>query len=614
MKSIKLSCAHALFKFLIVKKTIIDGKKVPLFPGAFAIYGHGNVACLGQAMEEFQSDLPGYRGHHEQSMALSGIGYARAMRRKQIFIATSSSGPGAMNMVTAAGVALSNRLPLLLLPGDVFASRFPDPVLQQVENFNSPVENQNDAFKPVSRFFDRITRPEQILNSLPQAIQIMLDPADCGPATIAISQDVQGESYDYPEVFFEERIHTIRRIHPDPTQISEAANQLKNSQQPIIISGGGVLYSEAEEELSQFAKKHNIPVTATAMGIGCMTKDNSHYIGGIGGLGERSANNLSKNTDLALAIGTKLADFTTGSWANFENTNFKLVSLNTARHDTTKHLATPVVSDAKIGLQQLSEALGDWRAPDVWYEHAIKERSEWETHVQKQSGPTNQEEPSYAHAVGAVYRNADPSDIVVTAAGGLVGEVVQVWKPKQINTFETEWGFSCMGYEISGALGIKMAKPDQDVVVFLGDGSYLLSNSDIYSSVLYDQKLIIVVCDNGGHMVINRLQLAKGGKEYICNLRSARAKNLQFVDFENHARSLGANAETVNSTSELEAAYKRAKDSDKTYVIVIKTHGYEWLEGSAFWESPTLQDPLTKENKEALSDFQGGKDKQRKGV
>jgi len=614
MKSIKLSCAHALFKFLIAQKTIIDGKKAPLFPGAFAIYGHGNVACLGQAMEEFQSDLPGYRGHHEQSMALSGIGYARAMRRKQIFIATSSSGPGAMNMVTAAGVALSNRLPLLLLPGDVFASRFPDPVLQQVENFNSPVENQNDAFKPVSRFFDRITRPEQILNSLPQAIQIMLDPADCGPATIAISQDVQGESYDYPEVFFEERIHTIRRIHPDPTQISEAANQLKNSQQPIIISGGGVLYSEAEEELSQFAKKHNIPVTATAMGIGCMTKDNSHYIGGIGGLGERSANNLSKNTDLALAIGTKLADFTTGSWANFENTNFKLVSLNTARHDTTKHLATPVVSDAKIGLQQLSEALGDWRAPDVWYEHAIKERSEWETHVQKQSGPTNQEEPSYAHAVGAVYRNADPSDIVVTAAGGLVGEVVQVWKPKQINTFETEWGFSCMGYEISGALGIKMAKPDQDVVVFLGDGSYLLSNSDIYSSVLYGQKLIIVVCDNGGHMVINRLQLAKGGKEYICNLRSARAKNLQFVDFENHARSLGANAETVNSTSELEAAYKRAKDSDKTYVIVIKTHGYEWLEGSAFWESPTLQDPLTKENKEALSDFQGGKDKQRKGV
>ena len=614
MKTVKLSCAHALFKFLIAQKTIIDGKKVPLFPGAFAIYGHGNVACLGQAMEEFQSDLPGYRGHHEQSMALTGIGYARAMRRKQIFIATASSGPGSMNMVTAAGVALSNRLPLLLLPGDVFASRFPDPVLQQIENFNSPVENQNDAFKPVSRFFDRITRPEQILNSLPQAINIMLDPADCGPATISISQDVQGESFDYPEAFFEERVHEIRRIHPDPNQVKAAAEKLKNSQQPIIISGGGVLYSEAEEELSNFAKKHNIPVTATAMGIGCMTKDDPYYIGGIGGLGEKSANNLSKDTDLALAIGTKLADFTTGSWANFESEKFQLVSLNAARFDTVKHLATPIISDAKIGLSQLSEALGDWKAPDAWYQRAIKERTEWEAHVQKQSGPTNQEEPSYAHAVGAIYRNADASDIVVTAAGGLVGEVLQVWKPKQINTFETEWGFSCMGYEISGALGIKMAKPEQDVVVFLGDGSYLLNNTDIYSSVLYDQKLIIVLCDNGGHMVINRLQLAKGGKEYICNLRAARATNLQFVNFENHAKSLGANAETVSSTSELEAAYKRAKDSDKTYVIVIKTHGYEWLEGSAFWESPTLQDPITKENKDALADFQGGKEKQRKGV
>ena len=614
MKTIKLSCAHALFKYLIAQKTIIDGKKAPLFPGAFAIYGHGNVACLGQAMEEFQSDLPGFRGHHEQSMALTGIGYARAMRRKQIFIATSSVGPGATNMVTAAAVALSNRLPILLLPGDTFASRFPDPVLQQVENFNSPIETANDAFKPVSKYFDRITRPEQILASLPQAIQVMLDPSDCGPATIAMSQDVQGESFDYPEVFFEEKVHEIRRVHPDPSQINQAVEKIKNSKQPIIISGGGVLYSEAEQELSKFAKKHNIPVTSTVMGIGCMTKDDPYYISAVGALGEGSSNSLSKDTDLALAIGTKLADFTTGSWANFENPNFKLVSVNTARYDTTKHLATPVISDAKVGLQKISEALGDWKAPDDWYKRAIKEKNEWDAYVEKQSGPTNQEEPSYAHAVGAVYRNSDPSDIVVTAAGGLVGEVVQVWKPKQLNTFETEWGFSCMGYEISGALGIKMAKPDQDVVVFVGDGSYLLNNTDIYSSVIYDQKLIIIVCDNGGHMVINRLQLAKGGKEYICNLRAARATNLKFVDFENHAKSMGANAETVSSTSELEAAYKRAKDSDKTYVITIKTHGYEWLEGTAFWESRTLQDPITDNNKNALEDFESGKSKQRKGV
>ena len=614
MKSIRLSCSHALIKYLIAQKIVIDGKKEPLFPGAFGIYGHGNVACIGQAMEEFQDQLPGYRGHHEQNMALTGIGYARAMRRKQIFIATSSVGPGSTNMVTAAAVALSNRLPLLLLPGDTFSSRFPDPVLQQVENFNSPTETQNDSFKSVSKYFDRITRPEQILSSLPQAINTMLDPADCGPAVISMSQDVQGEAYDYPEIFFEEKIHEIRRIYPDPNQIKKAAEKLKQSKQPIIISGGGVLYSEAEKELSDFARKHNIPVTATVMGIGCMQKDDPYYISAIGCLGEGSSNNLATDTDLALTVGTKLGDFTTGSWTNFENENFQLLSINTSRFDTTKHRAIPVVSDAKVGLQELSKNLGEWKAPDNWYNRAIKEKNKWDSYVAKQSGPTNQELPSYAHAVGAVYRNADSSDIVVTAAGGLVGEVVQIWKPKELNTFETEWGFSCMGYEISGALGIKMAKPNQDVIVFVGDGSYLLQNSDIYSSIMYDKKLIIVVCDNGGHMVINRLQLAKGGKEYLCNLRSARASNVQFVDFEAHAKSMGANAETVKSTSELEAAFKRAKKSDKTYVISMLTHGYEWLDGTAFWESPTLEIHSTEENKKAYAEFVDGKNKQRKGV
>ena len=614
MKTVKLSCAHALFKYLIAQKIIIDGEKAPLFPGAFGIYGHGNVACLGQAMEEFKDELPGYRGHHEQNMALTGIGYSRAMRRKQIFIATSSVGPGATNMVTAAAVALSNRLPILFLPGDTFASRFPDPVLQQVENFNSPTTTQNDAFKSVSKYFDRITRPEQILSSLPQAIQVMLDPAECGPATISMSQDVQGEAYDYPEVFFEEKVHEIRRIHPDPRQVESVAREIMQSKQPIIISGGGVLYSEAEDELSDFAKKHNIPVTSTVMGIGCMDKDDPYYISAIGCLGDGSSNSLSKDTDLALAIGTKLSDFTTGSWTNFQNDNFRLASINTSRFDSNKHRASPMISDAKIGLQELSKVLGDWKAPEQWYVRALKEKKEWETYIEKQSGPTNQEIPSYAHAVGAVYRKADKSDIVVTAAGGLVGETVQIWKPKQRNTFETEWGFSCMGYEISGALGIKMAKPNQDVIVFVGDGSYLLHNSDIYSSVIYNKKLIIVVCDNGGHMVINRLQLAKGGKEYLCNLRAANASQLQFVDFEAHAKSMGANAETVKSITDLEAAFERAKKSDKTYVISIETHGYEWLDGTAYWESPTLEIGNSEANKKALQEHMDGKKIQRKGV
>ena len=402
--------------------------------------------------------------------------------------------------------------------------------------------------------------------------------------------------------------------NPELNQIIAAADKLKKSKQPIIIAGGGILYSEAEKELSDFAQKHNIPVTSTVMGLGCMDRDDPYYIGAIGALGVGSSNNLSKDTDLALAVGTKLGDFTTGSWANFENEDFKLVSINTTRFDVTKHRATPVISDAKIGFQELSKILGDWKATSSWHDRAIKERTKWDAYIEKESGPTNQKLPSYAHAVGAVYRNADSSDIVVTAAGGLVGEVVQIWRPKEKNTFETEWGFSCMGYEISGALGVKMAKPNQDVIVFVGDGSYLLANSDIYSSVIYDKKLIIIVCDNGGHMVINRLQLAKGGKEYICNLRAARASNLHFVDFEAHAKSMGANGETVSSTSELEAAFLRAKKSNKTYVISIKTDGYQWLEGTAFWESPTLEVHTSDENKKAFEDFNKGKTKQRKGV
>jgi len=614
MKTIQLTCAHALIKHLISQKILIDGKKEPLFPGVFAIFGHGNVACLGQALEENKKELPTWRGHHEQNMALTGIAYSRAKRRKQIFIATSSVGPGSTNMITAAGVAMSNRIPILFLPGDTFANRMPDPVLQQVENFNNPGITANDAFKPVTRYFDRITRPEQIISSLPHAIQVMLDPADCGPACISLSQDIQGEVFDYPEEFFKERVHTIRRSRPDDFQIKEAANLIKNSKKPILISGGGVFYSDAMNELSEFAIKHNIPVTQTIMGYSTMKKDHSHYTGAIGGLGGKAANNLAKETDVAIAVGTKLADFTTGSWVNFENPDFKLVSINAGRFDANKHMGKAIVGDAKVSLNELSLALGTWKADDKWYEKSRVELKSWEAYVDKESGPTNQKLPSYAQAVGACYRNSDPTDIAVTAAGGLVGEVVQVWKPRELNTHETEWGFSCMSYEISGALGIKMANPDKEVVSFVGDGSYLLFNSDIYSAVITNHKLIIIVCDNGGHAVINRLQLYKGGKEFNCLLESSKTPNLVPVDFAAHAKSMGAEGEHVNSISELEEAFKRAKISKNTYVISIHTDGYQWLEGSAYWESPTLSIPKTEENKKALKEHLAGKSKQRKGV
>jgi len=614
MNKIKLTCAHAIVRYLISQKILINGKKEQLFAGAFGIFGHGNVACLGQALQENQKELPTWRGHHEQNMALTGIAYARAKRRKQIFVATSSVGPGSTNMVTAAAVAMSNRLPLLLLPGDTFASRMPDPVLQQVEHFNSPGITQNDAFKPVVRYFDRITRPEQILQSLPQAIQIMLDPADCGPACLSLSQDIQGEVFDYPEEFFKERVHTIRRPRADDFQIKQAAEKIKKTKCPIIISGGGVFYSDAMDELGNFAIKHNIPVTQTIMGYSTMKKDHAYFVGPIGGLGGRAANNLAKQTDMAIAVGTKLGDFTTGSWANFENPNFQLVAINVARFDASKHMAQSVIGDAKVSLMELSTALGDWKAPDNWYQKSRNELKTWNEYVDKESGPTNQKLPNYAHVVGAIYRKADPHDIAVTAAGGFVGEVVQIWRPKELNTHETEWGFSCMGYEISGALGIKMANPDKEIISFVGDGSYLLQNSDIYTSVITNHKLIIIVCDNGGHAVINRLQLFKGGKEFNCQFSSSKVENLTDVNFAKHAESLGATGEEVSSIADLEKAFERAKKSKKTYVISMKTDAYQWLEGSAYWESPTLELPTTKENKKALEEHRAGKSKQRQGV
>ena len=614
MKKIKLTCAHAIVKHLISQKILINGKKKPLFAGVFGIFGHGNVACLGQALQENQKELPTWRGHHEQNMALTAVAYARAKRRRQIFVATSSVGPGSTNMVTAAGVAMSNRLPILFLPGDAYANRMPDPALQQVEHFNNPGITQNDAFKPVTRYFDRITRPEQILQTLPQAIQIMLDPADCGPACLSLCQDIQGEIFDYPEEFFKEIVHAIRRPRPDDFQIQQAAEKIKKSKYPIIISGGGIFYSEAMNELGDFATKHNIPVTQTVMGYSTMKRDHPYFVGPIGGLGGRAANSLAKQTDMAIAVGTKLGDFTTGSWANFENTDFQLVAINVARFDASKHMAQSVIGDAKVSLIELSAALGDWKASDNWYQKSRTELKAWNEYVDKESGPTNQKLPNYAHAVGAIYRKADPHDIAVTAAGGLVGEVVQIWRPKELNTHETEWGFSCMGYEISGALGIKMANPDKEVISFVGDGSYLLQNSDIYSSVITNHKLIIIVCDNGGHAVINRLQLFKGGKEFNCQFDSSKNANLVDVNFAKHAESLGATSEEVSSIADLEKAFERAKKSKKTYVISIKTHAYQWLEGSAYWESPTLELPTTKENKKALEEHRAGKSKQRQGV
>jgi 3D-(3,5/4)-trihydroxycyclohexane-1,2-dione acylhydrolase (decyclizing) len=613
MKTVRLTMAQALVRYLTAQRIIVDRKEVPLFAGVFAIFGHGNVTCLGEALEPVQDQLPTWRGQNEQSMALAGIGFTKAKKRRQIMVSLSSIGPGATNMVTAAAVAMSNRLPLLILSGDTFANRAPDPVLQQIEQFGDPTLTVNDCFKPVVRYWDRITRPEQIISSLPQAVATMLDPASCGPAFLGLCQDVQAEAYDYPAAFFEKTVHRIPRARPDADSVREAASLLRKAKKPLIVSGGGAVYSLAGEALAAFAEKHRVPVAETINGRTILLHDHPMNVGPIGILGATSANALAAEADVVLAIGTRLQDFVTASWTVFGEET-RIIGLNAARFDAHKHRSLAVVGDALVGIEELSEALADWKAPESWAKRGAKEYAGWNALIDKVSGPTNAEVPSYAQVVGALNRICDPTDLALTAAGGLPGELCQNWRAKATGTFDCEFGYSCMGYEIAGAWGAKMADPDRDVIAMVGDGSYLMMNSDIYSTVLTGHKLIVVVMDNGGYAVINRLQNAKGSKSFNNLIADCRIKELVEVDFAKHAESMGAYAETVHSIGELEQAFRRAKNADRTSVIVIKVQSHEWTPGDAWWEVGVPEVSTRKEVRAARAEFEKGKAKQRVGV
>ncbi len=576
--------AQAVVRYLVAQRTAIDGQEAPLFAGVFAIFGHGNVTCLGEAPEPVREILPTWRGQNEQSMALAAIVYAKAKRRRQIMVATSSIGPGATNMVTAAAVAHANRLPILLLSGDVFANRLPDPVLQQVEHFGNPTASVNDAFRAVTRYWDRITRPEQIISSLPQAVAMMLDPGECGPAFLSLCQDVQAEAYDYPAAFFGPVLHQIARIRPDRDRLREAAAVLRASRKPLLISGGGVHYSLAAADLAAFAERHNVPVAETIAGRAALAHDHPNNVGPIGVSGSDSANVLAAEADVVLAVGTRLQDFSTGSWSVFGEPDLRIVALNTARFDAYKRRALPVVGDAQVSLKELSAVLGDWRAPEAWAQRGRSEYASWNKVLDHHTGPTNAEVPSYAQVIGAINRVCAKDDIVLSAAGGLPGELCKNWRVKSLGSFDCEFGYSCMGYEIAGAWGAKMANPERDVISFVGDGSYLMMNSDIYSSVLTGHKLILVLCDNGGFAVIDRLQTDQGGKSFNNFFADCKVEQLLEVNFAGHAASMGAIAETVHSISELEEAFFRAKRADRTSVIVIKVQGRQWTPGGAWWD------------------------------
>ncbi len=587
METIRLTTAQAIVKYLVAQKTVIDGETVPLFPGVFAIFGHGNVTCLGHALEEAQDDLPTWRGQNEQGMALAATAFAKASKRRQIMVATSSIGPGATNMVTAAGVAMANRLPLLLLAGDTFQSRIPDPVLQQVEHFGSPSTTVNDSFRAVTRYWDRITRPEQIVQSLPAAVHTMLDPGDCGPAFLGLPQDVQAEAYDYPVRFFDEVVHVPRRIRPDRREVELAAAALAGASKPIIIAGGGVHWSEAEPALRAFVDAHQIPVVETVAGRTSLPSSHPLNAGTVGVTGCTSANALAREADVVLAVGTRLQDFATGSWTLFENDAVQFVGLNTARFDATKHLATPLVADAREGLAELTAALGSYQVNQDWVDRCAMETSQYHAYIDKIAAPTAPTDsglPTYAQVVGAIDRANDGSIYALTAAGGFPGELVNGWRSDTIHSFDAEYGFSCMGYEISGGWGAAMARPHDDVVVFVGDGSYMMMNSDIYSSVLSGHKMIVIVCDNGGYAVINRLQINQGGVPFNNLIADSRIVEEVRVDYAAHAAAMGARTETVTTIAELTEAFERARASDRTYVIAMQTDAYTWTEGGSFWE------------------------------
>ncbi|MEY4305152.1 MAG: hypothetical protein RIT52_1327 [Pseudomonadota bacterium] len=589
--TIRLTVAQALVRWLTVQVTEIDGQRVPLFGGVFGIFGHGNVTCLSEALEAVQDELPTWRGQNEQSMALAAIGFAKAKRRRQIMVATSSIGPGALNMVTAAGTAHANRLPVLLIAGDTFTNRLPDPVLQQVEHFNDPSLTVNDAFKSVSRYWDRISHPAQIIASLPQAVGAMLDPADCGPAFIALPQDTQELAFDYPAAFFEPRLWAIPRPRPDRRAMAEAAALLKTAKKPLIIAGGGVRYSGAEAAVAAFAAARGIPVVETIAGKGGLTHYHPVHAGPIGIIGSTSANALAAEADVILAIGTRLQDFTTGSWTAFAQ-DARFIAINAARFDALKHRALAVVGDALECVEELDGVLAGWKAPEDHLPRAKALFAEWDALLDQHQAPTNTPIPTYAQVVNVVNASAEDTDTLIAAAGGIPGEVAKGWRVKAPNTFDLEFGFSCMGYEIAAGWGCAMAQAGPGAVggtpiVMLGDGTYMMMNSDIYSTVLSGHKMIVIVCDNGGYAVISRLQQFKGVPGFNNLLKDCRIQNREnplHVDFAAHAASMGAASRHCESLSDLEAALVWAKGNDRTTVISIVTDAYAWVPGDADWD------------------------------
>lgn len=605
--------AQALTKWMAAQSVRqFDGSVAPAFAGVWAIFGHGNVAGLGEALYAERDVLPTFRGHNEQGMAHAAIAYAKQMNRRRMMAVTSSIGPGATNMITAAALAHVNRLPVLFLPGDVFADRRPDPVLQQVEDFADGTVSANDCFRPVSRYFDRITRPEQLLQSLPKAMSVLTDPANCGPVTLSLCQDVQAESYEFPDRFFAPRIWEIRRQRPDEAEIAGAIAALKQAKRPLIIAGGGVRYSGASGALADFAAGAGIPVAATQAGKSVMPEAHPNYVGSLGVTGSTAANTLAATADVVLSIGSRLQDFTTGSNGMIKG---QIFALNVQLHDAIKHDASTVLGDALVGLEALATGVEGYHSDASYQDEYSGLKTSWMDDVAAvTAAPGGNALPSDSAVIGAVNRSAPENAIVVGAAGSMPGELHKLWQTGDVDGYHMEYGFSCMGYEVAAGIGVHMAAPGRPNIVFAGDGSYLMMNSELATAVMMGTSMTLVITDNRGFGCINRLQAATGGAAFNNLLADSYHEVLPDIDFVAHAASLGARAEKAGSIAELEAAVAKAVRRDGVDVIVIDTDpGPSTEAGGTWWDvavpAVSTRDTVTA----AYKNYQTGRQRQDKG-
>lgn len=615
MKTYKLTMAQALVKFLNAQYIEVDGVEEPFIEGIFTIFGHGNVVGLGQALEEDPGHLIVHQGRNEQGMAHAAIGFAKQNHRKKIYACTSSVGPGAANMVTAAATATANRIPVLLLPGDTFATRQPDPVLQQIEMFDSLSTTTNDAFKAVSKYWDRVNRPEQLMTAMIQAMRVLTNPADTGAVTIALPQDVQGEVYDYPEYFFQKRVHRFERTLPTKPMLQDAVSLIKGKKKPMLVCGGGVRYSEAADTFRAFAEKHNIPWGETQAGKSAVVFDHSLNLGGVGTTGCLAANLIAKEADLVIGVGTRFTDFTTASKSIFANPDVDFLNINVADFDAVKLDGTRIVADAKVALEALSVELGDYvsaytdeikSAKDQWSKELDRLFSieyKKEGFKPEVAGHLDHVLPEFIEktgscltqtkALGLLDKHLDDNAIVVGASGSLPGDMQRVWCPKAANTYHMEYGYSCMGYEVNAALGVKMARPEQEVYAMVGDGSYMMLHSELVTSIQEHKKINVVLFDNMAFGCINNLQMGNGmgsfGTEMRYRTDSGLNGELVPMDFAKSAEGYGCKTYSVHTEEELIAAIEDAKKQTVSTLLDVKilpktmTEGYEswWRVGIA---------------------------------